>query len=88
MNRGNVRIAGVCHGEAWDHCHQCRRWWHHRRTRLACKPNLGIIASAAVDVRCDEPPQSDCLKEFITNERMVVIPHPGANTIEYRCMCR
>ncbi|HEY6009667.1 MAG TPA: phosphoglycerate dehydrogenase [Geobacteraceae bacterium] len=42
----------------------------------------GKVAGAAVDVWSEEPPKSEVLKELIAQERLVVTPHLGANTVE------
>jgi D-3-phosphoglycerate dehydrogenase / 2-oxoglutarate reductase len=42
----------------------------------------GKIAGAAVDVWSEEPPKTDILKELISQDRLVVTPHLGANTFE------
>jgi D-3-phosphoglycerate dehydrogenase len=42
----------------------------------------GKVAGAAVDVFSEEPPRTDTLKELISQERLVVTPHLGANTFE------
>ncbi|MFZ3208809.1 MAG: phosphoglycerate dehydrogenase [Geobacteraceae bacterium] len=42
----------------------------------------GKVAGAAVDVYSVEPPDTEILKELISQERLVVTPHLGANTIE------
>jgi D-3-phosphoglycerate dehydrogenase len=42
----------------------------------------GKIALAAVDVWSEEPPKTDLLKELISQEKLVVTPHLGANTFE------
>jgi D-3-phosphoglycerate dehydrogenase len=42
----------------------------------------GKISLAAVDVWSEEPPKTDLLKELISQEKLVVTPHLGANTFE------
>jgi D-3-phosphoglycerate dehydrogenase len=42
----------------------------------------GKISLAAVDVWSQEPPKSDVLKELISQDKLVVTPHLGANTHE------
>ncbi|WP_243371890.1 phosphoglycerate dehydrogenase [Geotalea sp. SG265] len=42
----------------------------------------GKVYGAAVDVWSEEPPRSETLKELISQERLVVTPHLGANTFE------
>src|SRR5512138_189967 len=42
----------------------------------------GKIAGAAVDVWSEEPPTTEILKELISQDRLVVTPHLGANTFE------
>jgi len=42
----------------------------------------GKVALAAVDVWSEEPPKSDMVRELISQERLVVTPHLGANTFE------
>jgi D-3-phosphoglycerate dehydrogenase len=42
----------------------------------------GKVALAAVDVYSEEPPRSEVLKELISQDRLVVTPHLGANTFE------
>lgn len=42
----------------------------------------GKVFGAAVDVWSEEPPKSELLKELISQERLVVTPHLGANTFE------
>lgn len=42
----------------------------------------GKIALSAIDVYSSEPPKSDLLRELISQERLVVTPHLGANTFE------
>lgn len=42
----------------------------------------GKIALSAIDVYSAEPPKSDTLKDLISQERLVVTPHLGANTFE------
>jgi D-3-phosphoglycerate dehydrogenase len=42
----------------------------------------GKVYGAAVDVWSEEPPKSETLKELISQERLVVTPHLGANTFE------
>ncbi|ACM21778.1 D-3-phosphoglycerate dehydrogenase [Geotalea daltonii FRC-32] len=42
----------------------------------------GKVYGAAMDVWSEEPPKSEVLKELISQERLVVTPHLGANTFE------
>ncbi|HEY4743170.1 MAG TPA: NAD(P)-dependent oxidoreductase, partial [Desulfuromonadaceae bacterium] len=42
----------------------------------------GKVVGGAVDVWSEEPPNSDCVKQLIADERLVVTPHLGANTFE------
>jgi D-3-phosphoglycerate dehydrogenase len=42
----------------------------------------GKISLSAIDVYSVEPPKTDTLKELISQERLVVTPHLGANTFE------
>ncbi|GFE58075.1 phosphoglycerate dehydrogenase [Geobacter sp. AOG1] len=42
----------------------------------------GKVFGAAVDVWSEEPPKTDILKELIAQEKLVVTPHLGANTVE------
>jgi D-3-phosphoglycerate dehydrogenase len=42
----------------------------------------GKIAGAAVDVWSEEPPKTEILRELISQDRLVVTPHLGANTFE------
>jgi D-3-phosphoglycerate dehydrogenase len=42
----------------------------------------GKIAGAAVDVWSEEPPKTGILRELISQDRLVVTPHLGANTFE------
>ena len=42
----------------------------------------GKIALSAIDVYSAEPPNSELLKELIAQDRLVVTPHLGANTVE------
>ena len=42
----------------------------------------GKVVGGAVDVWSEEPPKSDCVKQLIADERLVVTPHLGANTFE------
>ncbi len=42
----------------------------------------GKVSGAAMDVWSEEPPKSEILKELISQERLVVTPHLGANTVE------
>ena len=42
----------------------------------------GKVAGAAVDVWSEEPPKTELLKELISQEKLVVTPHLGANTFE------
>jgi D-3-phosphoglycerate dehydrogenase len=42
----------------------------------------GKVTGACVDVFSQEPPKSEILKELISQERLVVTPHLGANTFE------
>src|SRR6266540_6847570 len=42
----------------------------------------GKVFGAAVDVFSEEPPKTEVLKELIAQERLVVTPHLGANTVE------
>ena len=42
----------------------------------------GKVALAAVDVWSEEPPKTDLLRELISQEKLVVTPHLGANTFE------
>jgi D-3-phosphoglycerate dehydrogenase len=42
----------------------------------------GKIALSAIDVYSVEPPKTEILKELISQDRLVVTPHLGANTFE------
>ena len=42
----------------------------------------GKVLGAAVDVWSEEPPKTELLKELISQQRLVVTPHLGANTFE------
>ena len=42
----------------------------------------GKVSGAAIDVYSQEPPTSAVLRELISQERLVVTPHLGANTVE------
>lgn len=42
----------------------------------------GKVIGAGVDVWSEEPPKTDLLKELISQEKIVVTPHLGANTFE------
>ena len=42
----------------------------------------GKVTGAAVDVWSEEPPKSELLKRLITNDKLIVTPHLGANTFE------
>jgi D-3-phosphoglycerate dehydrogenase / 2-oxoglutarate reductase len=42
----------------------------------------GKIAGAAVDVWSEEPPKTEILSDLISQDRLVVTPHLGANTFE------
>ncbi|NVN98020.1 MAG: phosphoglycerate dehydrogenase [Geobacteraceae bacterium] len=42
----------------------------------------GKIGLSAIDVYSAEPPKSDTLKELISQEKLIVTPHLGANTFE------
>jgi len=42
----------------------------------------GKIAGAAVDVWSEEPPKTEILRDLISQDRLVVTPHLGANTFE------
>ena len=49
---------------------------------LLCHLKSGKVSGAGVDVFSQEPPKSEILKELISQERLVVTPHLGANTFE------
>ncbi|ABQ25931.1 phosphoglycerate dehydrogenase [Geotalea uraniireducens] len=42
----------------------------------------GKVFGAAMDVWSEEPPKSETLKELISQDKLVVTPHLGANTFE------
>jgi D-3-phosphoglycerate dehydrogenase len=42
----------------------------------------GRVSGAAVDVWSEEPPKTELLKELISQQKLVVTPHLGANTYE------
>lgn len=67
MKQG-VRIVNVARGGVID------------EEALVRALDAGIVAQAALDVFCEEPPKQD--SKLVQHERVTVTPHLGASTVE------